>query len=286
MTEQQATATSTGASSASASTLIGSGAIEITGVSKIYGSGPRAVRALRPTTLSVKPNDFVSLVGPSGCGKTTLLKIVGDIISPSSGSVTVDGARAHDVRRAGHFGYVFQTPVLLPWRTVERNVQLPFEVGGRSSGSRADIAQRIRSVLDIVGLADYSDRRPAELSGGMQARVSLARALVLEPSVLLMDEPFAALDELTRTNMAFHLLRVWERVRTTVVFITHHIEEAVLLSNRVVVMSARPGGIEREVAVDLPRPRSLETRKHPRFRELVEELVAEFYSGDDRDPKE
>lgn len=262
------------------------GAIEVTNVSKVYGTGGRAVNALRKTSLSVSPNDFVSLVGPSGCGKTTLLKLIGDIINPTTGTVAVDGAAANDVRRAGHFGYVFQTPVLLPWRTVERNVQLPFEVGGRSGISGTEVAARIDSVLEIVGLADYADRRPAELSGGMQARVSLARALVLEPSVLLMDEPFAALDELTRTNMAFHLLRVWERVRTTVVFITHHIEEAVLLSNRVLVMSQRPGGIEREVSVDLPRPRTLETRRHPRFRELVEELVAEFYAGDDRYLKE
>jgi NitT/TauT family transport system ATP-binding protein len=171
----------------------------------------------------------------------------------------------------------------LPWRTVYENVLLPFQVARGSgfsiqrSSARTEIKDRVETALHTVGLGDFMGRLPRELSGGMQARVGIARALVHEPDILLMDEPFASLDELTRGEMALHLLDVWERVRTTVVFVTHHIEEAVLLANRVVVMSARPGEIRREVEVDLPRPRSLETRRAPLFREIVEDLIADFH---------
>jgi NitT/TauT family transport system ATP-binding protein len=257
-------------------------ALEATDVSKTYGDGPDAVRALEPLSLSVPPNDFVSVIGPSGCGKTTLLKILGDIIKPTTGTVTIAGERAERMRPARRIGYVFQTPVLLPWRTVHENVFLPAEIAGakRRRSGRAqrltEVRGRIDATLDTFGLGEFADRLPSELSGGMQSRVSLARALVAEPAVLLMDEPFAALDELTRSEMALYLLDVWQRVRTTVVFVTHHIEEAVLLSNRVCVMSRRPARIERMVDVHLPRPRSLETRRLPEFRELVEDLMETF----------
>lgn len=258
------------------------GVIDIVDVSKTYGRGAQAIRAVAPTTFRVDAGSFVSIVGPSGGGKTTLLKMIGDIIEPTTGNVMVDGRAAREMRKRHLIGYVFQTPVLLPWRTVFENVLLPFEIA-RGKGlsfhrsSDTDIRLRVETTLRTVGLGDFLGRLPRELSGGMQARVGLARALVYEPDILLMDEPFASLDELTRGEMALHLLDVWERVRTTVVFVTHHIEEAVLLANRVLVMSQRPGQVRKDIEVDLPRPRSLETRRSATFREIVEDLIADFH---------
>jgi NitT/TauT family transport system ATP-binding protein len=257
------------------------GVIVLDRVAKAYGSGHRSIHALKEITLRIDAGDFVSVLGPSGCGKTTLLKIAGDIIEPSSGRVLIDGKPSRSMRIARRIGYVFQSPVLLPWRTVRRNICLPFEVAGIRlpfKGIPKDLGDRVDSVLDTVGLASFADRLPHELSGGMQSRVSLARALVYEPSVLLMDEPFAALDEITRTDMALHLLDVWERVRTTVVFVTHHIEEAILLSNRILLMSEHPGDIRKDIAIGLPRPRSLETRRFPEFKDIAEDLVADLHS--------
>lgn len=257
------------------------GTLALRGISKTYGSGKRAVQALQETSVDIRSGDFVSTLGPSGCGKTTLLKIVGDIVSPSTGSVLIDERPNSEMRRARRIGYAFQSPVLLPWRDVRSNVTLPFDVarsGGRFKRIPDEIRLRVDGVLETVGLTAFADRLPRELSGGMQSRVALARALVYEPSVLLMDEPFAALDELTRTAMAIHLLSVWERIQTTVVFVTHHIQEAVLLSNRILVISERPGRVRRDIAVDLPRPRSVATRRLPLFREITEDLVADFYA--------
>lgn len=255
------------------------GHIRVDEVEKTYGRGAKAVHAMASTSFDVQPGEFVSLLGPSGCGKTTLLKIIGDIVDPTGGRVMIDGRPAAELRQQRHIGYVFQSPVLLPWRSVEDNVRLPFEMGGRFRGSgRQDIDRRVGDVLETVGLAGFEKRLPRELSGGMQARVSLARAFVMDADVLLMDEPFSALDELTRTEMGAELLRIWERLRTTVVFVTHHIEEAILLSNRIMVMSERPGSIRRVIDVDLPRPRTLETRRLPAFRDLAEDLVADFHA--------
>lgn len=257
------------------------GTLALRGISKTYGSGKRAVQALQETSVDIRSGDFVSILGPSGCGKTTLLKIVGDIVSPSTGSVLIDERPNSEMRRARRIGYAFQSPVLLPWRDVRSNVTLPFDVarsGGRFKRIPDEIQRRVDEVLETVGLTAFADRLPRELSGGMQSRVALARALVFEPSVLLMDEPFAALDELTRTAMAIHLLSVWERIQTTVVFVTHHIQEAVLLSNRILVISERPGRVRRDIAVDLPRPRSVATRRLALFREITEDLVADFYA--------
>jgi NitT/TauT family transport system ATP-binding protein len=255
------------------------GAIHIERVSKRYGEGRRALLALGETTLEVAPGEFVSIVGPSGCGKTTLLKTLGDVLGPSTGIVEIDGEPASVTRRQRRIGFVFQNPVLLPWRTVRDNLSLPFEVarGGSRRKARSECHVLVEAALSSVGLSDFADRYPRELSGGMQSRVSLARAMITEPAVLLMDEPFAALDELTRTDMALHLLDLWERVRTTVVFVTHHIQEAVLLSSRILVMSPRPGIIRRDITVNLPRPRSLEVRSLPAFRDLVEDLVLDFH---------
>ena len=253
-------------------------------VTMTYGTGDKAVEALRPVSVETVPNDFVSIVGPSGCGKTTFLKILGDIVSPTGGDITIHGETPRAMRQARRIGYVFQTPVLLPWLSVYDNVMLPFKVAHEKDSRDAEdpsrIHARIDETLDIFGLGDFQDRLPRQLSGGMQSRVSLARALVRDPDVLLMDEPFAALDELTRAEMSLYLLGVWERVRTTVVFVTHHIEEAVLLSNRVCVMSPRPGSFERIVDVDLPRPRSAETRKLPEFHAIVDDLMTSFLKKD------
>jgi NitT/TauT family transport system ATP-binding protein len=252
------------------------GTIDVLNVEKGYGTGVRLLQALEETSVRADPGDFVSIVGPSGCGKTTLLKLIGDIIQPSSGAVLIDQQLARSVREAREIGYVFQTPVLLPWLTVRRNVALPLEIA--KSGSRAENKRRVNEILETVGLAEIADRLPRELSGGMQARVGIARALVNEPRILLMDEPFAALDELTRTEMAFHLLDLWDRIKTTVVFVTHHIEEAVLLSNRVLVMSSRPGRIRRSIEIPLPRPRTLQTRESDVFRDICADLVRDFHT--------
>lgn len=261
------------------------GAIHTDSVSKSYGGGSGRIDAVGNISIDVAPGDFVSIVGPSGCGKTTFLKLLGDILEPSTGHVEIDGRPARAMRKGRRVGFVFQNAVLFPWLTVRENVTLPFQIarsGGRFRRVPNEFLERVDRALTTVGLEDFGHRLPRELSGGMQSRVALARALVPEPAVLLMDEPFAALDELTRTEMALHLLSVWERVRTTVVFVTHHIQEAVLLSNRVVVMSRRPGIIRRDITIDLPRPRSLESRRHPLFGEIVEDLTLDFHlSGRD-----
>jgi NitT/TauT family transport system ATP-binding protein len=256
-------------------------AISVDSVTKTYGVGAKEIAALESTSFDVTSGDFVSIVGPSGCGKTTLLKIIGDVIDPSSGQVSINGRPSRFMRIERKIGFVFQSPVLFPWRTVRDNVVLPFVIarsGGRFRHVSKEHLAQVDQALETVGLADFGDRLPRELSGGMQSRVALARALVSEPTVLLMDEPFAALDELTRTEMALHLLDVWERVRITVVFVTHHIQEAVLLSNRVLVMSQRPGVVRRDIAVDVPRPRSLESRRNSRFEDISEDLTMHFHT--------
>ncbi len=240
--------------------------IDVRGVSKTFGRGAEVTHALQDATLAVAPGEFVAIIGPSGCGKSTLLRIVGDLIDPSSGTVTVKGKTPRQARLDRDYGIVFQTPVLYEWRTVLRNVELPLEIMGRP---RAEWDGRARDMLSLVGLGDFQRHYPWQLSGGMQQRVAIARALVFNPSILLMDEPFGALDELTRERLNLELLNIWSQTSATVLFITHSISEAVFLSNRVMVMSPRPGRIERTVAVDLPRPRTAHTRATPRFFELV-----------------
>jgi NitT/TauT family transport system ATP-binding protein len=240
--------------------------IAVDRVSKQFDVAGGTTHALEEVSLAVAPAEFVSIIGPSGCGKSTLLRIVGDLVEPSAGSVRVKGKTPHQARLDRDYGIVFQTPVLYEWRTVLRNVELPLEVMGRPRGewqARAD------AMLQLVGLSAFRHHYPWQLSGGMQQRVAIARALVFNPSILLMDEPFGALDELTRERLNLELLNIWSQTSATVLFITHSISEAVFLSSRVVVMSPRPGRIERTVAVDLPRPRTAETRAAPRFFELV-----------------
>jgi NitT/TauT family transport system ATP-binding protein len=240
-----------------------SSAVSIHGVSKTFRSG---TTALVDIDLDVRPGEFVSLIGPSGCGKSTLLRIVGDLIQPSAGSVLVNGKTAHRARLDHDYGIVFQDAVLYDWRTVARNVSLPLEMLGWSRERRK---ARVREMLELVELAGFESSRPWQLSGGMQQRVSIARALSFDPSLLLMDEPFGALDEMTRERLNLELLRIWEAAGSTVLFVTHSIPEAVFLSTRVVVMSARPGRIAEVVPVDLAYPRTVETREDPRFFELV-----------------
>jgi NitT/TauT family transport system ATP-binding protein len=235
-------------------------------VSKTYSSQAGETAALLDVSLAVEQGEFVSLIGPSGCGKSTLLRIVGDLVPPSAGTVTVNGKRPEAARLDRDYGIVFQAPVLYDWRTVEANVRLPLEVAGRA---RDECAQLVRTLLRLVGLDGFRRHYPWQLSGGMQQRVAIARALVTNPAILLMDEPFGALDEMTRERLNGELLNVCSETGATVLFVTHSISEAVFLSTRVVVLSPRPGRIERVVDIDLPRPRSEKTRALPRFFELV-----------------
>ncbi|PYM95810.1 MAG: sulfonate ABC transporter ATP-binding protein [Candidatus Rokuibacteriota bacterium] len=245
---------------------MGSPIVDLAGVAKTFESRAGATEALRAVSLSVDAGEFVSVIGPSGCGKSSLLRIVGDLVEPSAGVVRVKGKSARQARLDRDYGIVFQTPVLYDWRTVLENVQLPLELAGRP---RAEREQRPRTLLRLVGLDEFAGHYPWQLSGGMQQRVAIARALALNPSILLMDEPFGALDEMTRERLNQELLQVCAETAATVLFVTHSIAEAVFLSTRIVVMSPRPGGIERVVTVALPRPRVDATRADPRFFELV-----------------
>jgi len=227
--------------------------------------------ALTDVTLDVAPGEFVSLLGPSGCGKSTLLRLIGDLLRPTSGTLLVKGKSAEQARRDRDYGIVFQAPALYDWRNVARNVQLPLEIFGVG---RAERERRTADLLRLMNLQDFAASYPWQLSGGMQQRVAIARALSFRPSILLMDEPFGALDEMTRERLNTELLTLWAETGTTVVFVTHSIPEAVFLSDRVVVMTPRPGRIERIVPVDLPRPRSSETREDPAFFRLIAEVRA------------
>jgi NitT/TauT family transport system ATP-binding protein len=238
--------------------------VELQGVTKVFPRGN--VTALENIELQLQPGEFVSLIGPSGCGKSTLLRVIGDLIEPSQGTVTVNGKPARKARVDRDYGIVFQDSVLFEWRTVTKNIQLPLELLG---WDRAKRKQRVDEMLELVELTGFADHYPWQLSGGMQQRVSIARALAFEPSLLLMDEPFGALDEMTRERLNLELLSIWQKLQSTVVFVTHSISEAVFLSTRVVVMSPRPGRIAGAIDIDLPYPRTVETREDARYFELV-----------------
>jgi len=254
--------------------------VQLSDVSMAFGTeerGGRRVQALSGIDFAVQRGEFVSLIGPSGCGKSTLLRIVGDLVAPSSGTVTVNDKPARRARLDRDYGMVFQAPVLFDWRTVQRNVELPLEIRGRPAAERQ---AKAREMLALVELTDFAGQRPWQLSGGMQQRVAIARALALDPAILLMDEPFGALDEMTRERMNLELHRIWERTRTTVIFVTHSIPEAVFLSSRVVVMSARPGRIKKVIPIDLPRDRSVETREMERYFQLVTAVREALRAGE------
>jgi NitT/TauT family transport system ATP-binding protein len=237
------------------------------GISKTFGK--RGVTALQDIDLEVGPGEFISLIGPSGCGKSTLLRVVGDLVEPSTGEILVNGKTAHRARLDRDYGIVFQAAVLYDWRTVTKNISLPLELLG---WSRARRAERVGEMLKLVELEGFEKHYPWQLSGGMQQRVSIARALSFSPALLLMDEPFGALDEMTRERLNAELLRIWAETGSTVIFVTHSISEAVYLSTRVVVMSPRPGRITSVIPIELPQPRTFETREDPRFFELVTEV--------------
>jgi NitT/TauT family transport system ATP-binding protein len=241
-----------------------------------FGEGDGATLALSEVDLTIGEGDFVSLIGPSGCGKTTLLRAIAGLVQPSSGLLRVLGMTPEEARLARAYGYVFQAPALLPWRTVARNVTLPLEVMGLPRERRQAAAQRY---LDLVGLRDVARKFPWQLSGGMQQRVSIARALSFEPSLLLMDEPFGALDEITRDGLNLHLHELWGRTGLTGVFVTHSIPEAVFLSTHIVVMSARPGRVVEVIESDLPRQRRLEDRETPAFLALSKRVREALHIG-------
>jgi NitT/TauT family transport system ATP-binding protein len=234
----------------------------IDGVAMVFNAGSAGeVAALTGIDLTIRAGEFVTLIGPSGCGKSTLLRLIGDLLTPTVGTVSVFGKSAHEARMDQDYGMVFQHAGLFDWRKVRANIELPLELRG---WSRADRSARSAEMLDLVELDGFGDHYPRQLSGGMQQRVSIARALSFEPRLLLMDEPFGALDEMTREYMQGELLRIWGETDTTVVFVTHSISEAAFLSNRVVVLSPRPGRIHSVIDIDLGE-RTPDTREDPEF---------------------
>ena len=244
--------------------------IELQGLGKTFQTTDLRVEALRDISVTVSDSEFVSIIGPSGCGKSTLLRLVSGLIPPTAGAVSIDGVPVDGP--AGNIGFVFQAPTLLKWRTVFKNVMFPYEVLAsqkRTIMSRPEYEERAELLLEMVGIDDFRDAYPKQLSGGMQQRVSICRALLHDPTLLLMDEPFGALDEFTRERMNEELMRIWRETRKTVLFVTHHIPEAVFLSDRILVLSSRPGTLLGEIVVDLPRPRTAEMRDSVAFLEQV-----------------
>ena len=236
--------------------------VSVSGLSLVYETRDGPVDALSNINLDIQPGEFVSLIGPSGCGKTTLLRVIADLEQPTSGGLLVNGLRPNDAREKRQYGYVFQAPALYPWRTVERNVTLPLEIMGVSAAERKERARRF---LDLVRLSGFEQKYPWQLSGGMQQRASIARALSFDPALLLMDEPFGALDEIVRDKLNLELLRLWRETTKTVVFVTHSIPEAVFLSTKIVVMSPRPGRIIDVINCNLPVDRGLDIRESQTF---------------------
>jgi NitT/TauT family transport system ATP-binding protein len=251
-------------------------AIEVRDLSLTFDTADGPVQALADVDLRVDEGEFVSLIGPSGCGKTTLLRVIADLEQPNAGTVTVNGLTPQQARLERRYGYVFQAPALYPWRTLERNVMLPLEIMGMSAAQRRE---RARRYLALVNLSGFERKFPWQLSGGMQQRASIARALSFDPAMLLMDEPFGALDEIVRDHLNEQLLQLWDRTFKTVVFVTHSIQEAVFLSTKVVVMSPRPGRIIDVVACDLPRQRTLDIRETPQFLKIAHRVRQGLHAG-------
>jgi NitT/TauT family transport system ATP-binding protein len=258
----------------------GGPAVEVRRASVVYPAADAPVRALHEVDLSIAQGEFVSLIGPSGCGKTTLLRVIADLEQISEGQVLVNGMTPREARLQRAYGYVFQAPALFPWRTVLANVMLPLQIQGRDRRSCESIA---REQLGRVGLAGFERKYPWQLSGGMQQRVSIARALGFEPKLLMMDEPFGALDEITRDGLNDRLQQLWQKERRTVVFVTHSIAEAVYLSTRIVVMSPRPGRILKVIESTLPDQRTLDMRDTPEFMALAHEVREGLAAGHGHD---
>jgi len=255
--------------------------IEIDDLSLTFDTNDGPVHALSHIDLNVEQGEFVSLIGPSGCGKTTLLRVIADLERPTGGVARVNGVSPEEARLARAYGYVFQAAALYPWRTIARNVGLPLEIMGLSKAEQKD---RIARNLELVNLAGFEKKFPWQLSGGMQQRASIARALCVEPDLLLMDEPFGALDEIVRDHLNEQLLDLWNKTNKTVIFVTHSIPEAAFLSTKIVVMSPRPGQIHSVIESDLPRDRTLDIRETAAFVEVahrVREGLREGHSYDD-----
>jgi NitT/TauT family transport system ATP-binding protein len=251
-------------------------AIDIRGLSLTFATGDTPVHALIDIDLAIKRGEFVSLIGPSGCGKTTLLRLIADLEQPSGGSIAVNEVSPEEARLRRAYGYVFQAPALYSWRSVMRNIMLPLEIMGMPAAERK---ARAVKYLAMVGLSGFERKFPWQLSGGMQQRVSIARALSFEPALLLMDEPFGALDEITRDHLNEQLLRLWEQTGKTVIFVTHSIAEAVFLSSRIVVMSPRPGRILEIIESDLPPNRNLDIRETTQFIDIAHRVRQALRAG-------
>lgn len=235
--------------------------------------GGEPVTALQNVNLEIRQGEFISLVGPSGCGKTTLLRAIADLQKPTSGSISVRGKTPREIRMEKKFGIVFQSPVLYDWRTVRRNVCMPMELMGLPKKYRT---ARVTEMLELVGLYNFGLKYPHELSGGMQQRVGIARALAIDPEILLMDEPFSALDEFTKEKLHEDVLKIWRKTNKTILFVTHNIQEAVFLSDRVVVMSPHPGRISAVIDINLPRPRKLSDKNSVELVELIAKVRSSF----------
>jgi NitT/TauT family transport system ATP-binding protein len=243
--------------------------IELKGVSKEFRiSRDKRVMALSAMDLSIREGEFVALLGPSGCGKSTILHLVAGLDEPSTGAVLVEGLPPAQLQAKQQLGIAFQEHALLPWRTVEGNLQLPFQIAGREPDRK-----QIADLIELVGLRGFEGARPSQLSGGMRQRVSIARALCLSPKLLLLDEPFGALDAVTRRFMNLELQRIWQEKQITTILVTHTVEEAIFLADRVLVMSGRPGRVIRELHVPFARPRSVETMRQKEFHHLVDDLT-------------
>ncbi|MBL8902559.1 MAG: ABC transporter ATP-binding protein [Rhizobiales bacterium] len=248
--------------------------IDARDLSLTFTTADGPVYALQGINLTVNDGDFVSFIGPSGCGKTTLLRVIADLEQATAGTISVNGMSPAQARMARAYGYVFQAPALYPWRTVEKNVGLPLEIMGT-----ADAASRVKRNLELVNLAGFEKKFPWQLSGGMQQRVSIARALAVEPKLLLMDEPFGALDEIVRDKLNQQLLELWAATKKTVVFVTHSIPEAVFLSSKIVVMSPRPGRIIDVIETNLPANRTLDIRETPEFLKIAHRVREGLKAG-------
>ena len=251
-------------------------AIAADDLSLVFETADGPVHALSHVSLTVMPGEFVSLIGPSGCGKTTLLRVIGDLESATSGQIVVKGMSPREARLGRSYGYVFQAPALYPWRTVGRNIALPLEIMGYGLEERR---ARVEAGLSLVNLTGFANKYPWQLSGGMQQRASIARALSFDPDLLLMDEPFGALDEIVRDKLNEQLLRLWEHTAKTVVFVTHSIPEAVFLSTRVVIMSPRPGRVHDIIDCDFPKDRTLDVRETPAFLEVAHRVREGLRAG-------